>query len=480
MPCSGCRASSTWAPRTSSASSPTCSGCGRSARRSGRSRAAARRSRTRSTTRCGTGSRTSRRPITCWARRWAPIPTRRSSATSSGGSATRPPPRSSRSRAGCRTSRWPASAAARTRSGCWRGSSASRRSVSRSPRPRATGSRPADTRRRSPAARRGSSTAARSMMLQDRDGQVVEAVSASAGLDYPGVGPQIAALAAAGRLELSAATDDEAFAGMRWLARTEGILPALETAHALATLPRILAGTEGAGRDWAEEAVVLIGFSGRGDKDLVPFGRWIEAQAIVTRDRRGAAGRDERDGRRPADRGGVRGRGRGRASGADPVRRRRLPRCGHELRRRPRRGRRRRGRARARPAVLRPARRRGDAPEGEPGRAPQRRDARGQPAADRADRRGAAGDPRRADGLREPVHRRRRRPRIGSTALVRGRGRRDRRRPDARRGRPVRVASPGSTASRSSTSWRRRRRRFVARRSPRGAAASSTACRSSA
>jgi tryptophan synthase beta subunit len=118
---------------------------------------------------------------------------------------------------------------------------------------------------------------ARSMMLQDRDGQVVEAHSASAGLDYPGVGPQIAALAAAGRLEVSAATDDEAFEGMRWLARTEGILPALETAHALATLPRILAGTEGGGGDWPEEAVVLIGFSGRGDKDLAPFGRWHEA-----------------------------------------------------------------------------------------------------------------------------------------------------------------------------------------------------------
>jgi tryptophan synthase beta subunit len=120
---------------------------------------------------------------------------------------------------------------------------------------------------------------ARSMMLQDRDGQVVEAVSASAGLDYPGVGPQIAALAAAGRLELSAATDDDAFDGMRWLARTEGILPALETAHALAAMPRILAGTEGAGGDWPEEAVVLVGFSGRGDKDLAPFGRWIEAHA---------------------------------------------------------------------------------------------------------------------------------------------------------------------------------------------------------
>jgi tryptophan synthase beta subunit len=118
---------------------------------------------------------------------------------------------------------------------------------------------------------------ARSMMLQDRDGQVTEAHSASAGLDYPGVGPQVAALAAAGRLEISAATDGEAFEAMRWLARTEGILPALESAHALATLPRILAGTEGAGADWPEEAVVLIGLSGRGDKDLATFGRWHEA-----------------------------------------------------------------------------------------------------------------------------------------------------------------------------------------------------------
>ena len=86
------------------------------------------------------------------------------------------------------------------------------------------------------------------MMLQDADGQVVEAHSASAGLDYPGVGPQIAALAAAGRLEVAAATDDEAFEAMRWLSRTEGILPALESAHALAVLPRLLAAAPGASR----------------------------------------------------------------------------------------------------------------------------------------------------------------------------------------------------------------------------------------
>jgi tryptophan synthase beta chain len=117
----------------------------------------------------------------------------------------------------------------------------------------------------------------RSMMLQDRDGQVVEAHSASAGLDYPGVGPQIAALAAAGRLELAAATDDEAFAAMELVTRTEGILPALETAHAVAVLPRLLAGVEGSGRPYPADAAVLLGFSGRGDKDLAAFGRWRDA-----------------------------------------------------------------------------------------------------------------------------------------------------------------------------------------------------------
>ncbi|HEY7133375.1 MAG TPA: tryptophan synthase subunit beta, partial [Candidatus Limnocylindrales bacterium] len=113
----------------------------------------------------------------------------------------------------------------------------------------------------------------RSMMLQDADGQVVEAHSASAGLDYPGVGPQIAALVAAGRLDIAAATDGDAFEAMRWLSRTEGILPALESAHALAALPGLLAD---GGTDWPEEAIVLVGLSGRGDKDLASFGRWLE------------------------------------------------------------------------------------------------------------------------------------------------------------------------------------------------------------
>jgi tryptophan synthase beta chain len=118
---------------------------------------------------------------------------------------------------------------------------------------------------------------ARSLMLQDRDGQVLEAHSASAGLDYPGAGPQIAALFAAGRLELAAATDAEAFAAMEAVTRAEGILPALETAHAFAALPRLLAAGGDSAREWPDEAVVLLGLSGRGDKDLASFGRWREA-----------------------------------------------------------------------------------------------------------------------------------------------------------------------------------------------------------
>ena len=102
---------------------------------------------------------------------------------------------------------------------------------------------------------------ARTMLLQDADGQVQEAHSISAGLDYPGVGPQLAALAAEGRLELSTSTDTQALAALRLLARSEGILPALEPAHALAALPRVLDGT-------APGMLVLVGLSGRGDKDI--------------------------------------------------------------------------------------------------------------------------------------------------------------------------------------------------------------------
>ncbi len=118
----------------------------------------------------------------------------------------------------------------------------------------------------------------RSLMLQDRDGQVVEAHSASAGLDYPGVGPQLAALAEAGRLEVATATDREAVAAMKTVTRTEGILPALETAHAVAALPKLLAGLEGSGRGLPDDALVLLGFSGRGDKDLAALERFADVE----------------------------------------------------------------------------------------------------------------------------------------------------------------------------------------------------------
>jgi tryptophan synthase beta chain len=101
----------------------------------------------------------------------------------------------------------------------------------------------------------------RSLFLQDEFGQVLEATSISAGLDYPGVGPEHAMLAAQGRAEYHAATDDEALEGFRLLSRTEGIVPALEPAHAIGWLVRE------AGRSVPRGATVLVTLSGRGDKD---------------------------------------------------------------------------------------------------------------------------------------------------------------------------------------------------------------------
>ncbi len=118
----------------------------------------------------------------------------------------------------------------------------------------------------------------RSLMLQDPDGQVIEAHSASAGLDYPGIGPQLAALAEGGRIEVAAATDREAVAAMKATTRTEGILPALETAHAVAALPKLLAGIGGVGGSWPDEMLVLLGFSGRGDKDLAALERFADVE----------------------------------------------------------------------------------------------------------------------------------------------------------------------------------------------------------
>jgi tryptophan synthase beta chain len=106
----------------------------------------------------------------------------------------------------------------------------------------------------------------RSYLLQDADGQVQLAHSISAGLDYPGVGPEHSALKDAGRVEYVSVTDDEALAGARLLARLEGIIPALETAHAIAYLETIAP-------DIADDALIVVNVSGRGDKDMTTYAR---------------------------------------------------------------------------------------------------------------------------------------------------------------------------------------------------------------
>ena len=103
----------------------------------------------------------------------------------------------------------------------------------------------------------------RSLVLQDEAGQVRETHSISAGLDYPAVGPEHASLAAAGRARYDFATDDEALAAFDTLAHTEGILPALESSHALAWVLR-----EGKRGGIPRETRVVVNLSGRGDKDL--------------------------------------------------------------------------------------------------------------------------------------------------------------------------------------------------------------------
>ena len=102
---------------------------------------------------------------------------------------------------------------------------------------------------------------AKSYVLQSEDGQIQEAHSVSAGLDYPGVGPEHAHLKDTGRAEYLAVTDDEALSALQLLAREEGIIAALESSHAIAILPKL------AGR-FGEGAQLLVSLSGRGDKDL--------------------------------------------------------------------------------------------------------------------------------------------------------------------------------------------------------------------
>jgi tryptophan synthase beta chain len=115
-----------------------------------------------------------------------------------------------------------------------------------------------------------------SRLLQDEAGQILEAESISAGLDYPGLGPEHAHLAAIGRAEYSLASDAEVLEAFRLLSHTEGIIPALESAHAVAWVARS-AGTEAL----PAGSTVLITLSGRGDKDVAQvreiFGRACDA-----------------------------------------------------------------------------------------------------------------------------------------------------------------------------------------------------------
>lgn len=105
----------------------------------------------------------------------------------------------------------------------------------------------------------------KTLLMQTEDGQVVEPYSISAGLDYPGIGPMHAHLFDVGRVQFLSATDDEAMEAGIELSRMEGIIPAIETAHALAMLKKM---------EFDRDDVVVINLSGRGDKDLETYIKW--------------------------------------------------------------------------------------------------------------------------------------------------------------------------------------------------------------
>ena len=102
----------------------------------------------------------------------------------------------------------------------------------------------------------------RTLVIKDAQGEVVEPYSISAGLDYPGIGPLFAQLISAGRIRVEAITDREALAAAFELSRTEGIIPALESSHALAVLPKLT---------FRRDEVVVLTVSGRGDKDIETY-----------------------------------------------------------------------------------------------------------------------------------------------------------------------------------------------------------------
>jgi tryptophan synthase beta chain len=108
----------------------------------------------------------------------------------------------------------------------------------------------------------------KSYVLQNGQGQIRETHSIAAGLDYPGVGPELSYLRDRGRVHFVSATDAEAIEGIRLLAEVEGIIPALESAHAIAAL-KALAPT------LPKQAVIVVNLSGRGDKDMLTVGDYL-------------------------------------------------------------------------------------------------------------------------------------------------------------------------------------------------------------
>jgi tryptophan synthase beta chain len=109
-------------------------------------------------------------------------------------------------------------------------------------------------------------------LIQDDEGQILEAHSISAGLDYPGIGPEHSWLHDVGRARYLSATDDEAVASLQRLTRLEGIIPALESSHALARLPQIAA-------EVGPDGIIVLNLSGRGDKDLESVAAFLERRA---------------------------------------------------------------------------------------------------------------------------------------------------------------------------------------------------------
>ena len=108
----------------------------------------------------------------------------------------------------------------------------------------------------------------KSYVLQNDRGQIIETHSIAAGLDYPGVGPELSYLRDSGRVEFASATDRDAIAAIKLLAEVEGVIPALESAHAIAAVAKV-------GRRLTSRQVVIVNLSGRGDKDMMTVGEYL-------------------------------------------------------------------------------------------------------------------------------------------------------------------------------------------------------------